>query len=257
MSKPRKRKQRTPDGPPPPPVVQRLWIRYTKTGRLRFMSHRDYTRVFERAVRRAQLPVAFSAGFTPHPKISWVGAAPTGVASEAEYLEIGLSAVIDRDEVRRRLGESLPADLDILEVVDATAKSLADRVNASLWQFGFPEVDAEQLRAAAGALLATESFVVERLTQAGRKQVDVGAAIATAEVAVNSTGCAIMTTIVRQSIPVVRPDDVYAALRDVAGLVPPKLPTALRLAQGSLDGSGRLLDPLAVDSPVIASSPAS
>lgn len=258
MSKPpRKRKQRTPDGPPPPPVVQRLWIRYTKTGRLRFMSHRDYTRVFERAVRRAQLPVAFSAGFTPHPKISWVGAAPTGVASEAEYLEIGLSAVVDRDEVRRRLDESLPADLDILAVVDARAKSLADRVNASLWQFSFPGLEADQLRAASEALLARESFVVERLTQTGRKQVDVGAAIATAEVAVDSTGCAIMTGIVRQSIPVVRPDDVYAALRDVAGLVPPKLPTALRLAQGSLDDCGRLLDPLAVDSTVIVPSPAS
>ena len=95
MSGGRSRKQRTPDGPPPPPVVQRLWLRYRKTGRLRFMSHRDYTRVFERAVRRAGLPVAFSAGFTPHPKISWVGAAPTGVASEAEYVEIGLSAELD------------------------------------------------------------------------------------------------------------------------------------------------------------------
>lgn len=257
MSKTGKRKQRTPDGPPPPPVVQRLWIRYTKVGRLRFMSHRDYTRVFERAVRRAQLPVAFSAGFTPHPKISWVGAAPTGVASVAEYLEIGLSAFVEPSEVQRRLAVSLPADLDILEVTEASAKSLADRVNASRWQFSFPDLDERGLRDAVEALLAGGSFTVERLTQSGRKQVDVGAALATAEVRVDAAGCAIMTAIVRQSIPVVRPDDVYAALRTVAGLVPPKLPTALRLDQGSLDDSGRLLDPLAVDSTVIAPSPVS
>lgn len=255
--KPRKRKQRTPDGPPPPPVVQRLWIRYTKVGRLRFMSHRDYTRVFERAVRRARLPVAFSAGFTPHPKISWVGAAPTGVASEAEYLEIGLSAVIEPDEVRRRLDEALPADLDILEVVEARAKSLADRVDASQWQFTFGGLPADQVRPAVAALLAAGTFTVERITQSGRKQVDVGAALASADVADGPATCAIMTAIVRQSIPVVRPDDVYAALRDVAGLVPPQLPVALRLAQGSLDDSGRLLDPIAVDSTVITPSPAS
>lgn len=256
MSAPRKRKQRTPDGPPPPPVVQRLWIRYTKTGRLRFMSHRDYTRVFERAVRRAGLPVGFSAGFTPHPKISWVGAAPTGVASEAEYLELGLSAEVAPEEVKALLDESLPPDLDILEVIPAFAKSLADRVDASQWRFEFPGLDIEMLREATEALAASESLVVERITQAGRKQVDVGAALAQAEVA-EDAGCAIMTAIVRQSIPVVRPDDVYAALRDVAGLVPPQLPTALRLAQGSLDDTGRLLDPLGVDSTAIASSPAS
>lgn len=257
MSGPRKRKQRTPEGPPPPPVVQRLWVRYSKVGRLRFMSHRDYTRVFERAVRRAQLPVAFSAGFTPHPKLSWVGAAPTGVASEAEYLEIGLSAHVEPEEVLRRLDAALPVDLGVHEVVEARAKSLSDRVNASRWQFAFEGLLAERLQVATDALLARDSLVVERLTQAGRKQVDVGAAFASAEVRDDAGGCAIMTAIVRQSIPVVRPDDVYAALRDVAGLVPPKTPTALRLAQGSLDDSGRLLDPLAVDSTVVAPSPAS
>lgn len=256
MSAPRKRKQRAPEGPPPPPVVQRLWIRYTKTGRLRFMSHRDYTRVFERAIRRAQLPIAFSAGFTPHPKISWVGAAPTGVASEAEYVEIGLSAELEPDEVLRRLDESLPPDLDVVTVVPALGKSLADRVTASRWRFELPGVDPQVLGAAVEEIRARGSVVVERLTQNGRKQVDVGAALAAAEVS-GEPGCAIMSAVVRQSIPVVRPDDVYAALRDVAGLVPPQLPTALRLAQGSLDDTGRLLDPLEVDSAVIAPSPAS
>ena len=71
-------------------MVQRIRIRYAKRGPLRFTSHRDFARAFERAVRRAGVPIAFSQGFTPHPKISYASAAPTGAASEAEYLEIGL-----------------------------------------------------------------------------------------------------------------------------------------------------------------------
>src|SRR5437764_10446180 len=99
---------RQPDGPAPPPVVQRLAIRYAKRGRLRFTSHRDFARAFERALRRAAIPMAYSAGFTPHPKISYVGAAPIGVASEAEYVEIGLAERQQPAEVRRRLDEALP-----------------------------------------------------------------------------------------------------------------------------------------------------
>jgi len=75
-----------PEGPPPPPVVQRVRLRYAKRVRMWFASHRDFARAFERALRRAAVPMAYSAGFTPHPKVSYVGAAPTGVASEAEYL---------------------------------------------------------------------------------------------------------------------------------------------------------------------------
>jgi radical SAM-linked protein len=68
-----------------------LRLRYAKRGRLRFASHRDFQRAFERALRRAGVPMAYSAGFSPHPKISYANAAPTGTASEAEYLEIGLA----------------------------------------------------------------------------------------------------------------------------------------------------------------------
>src|SRR4051812_49589838 len=97
---------RQPEGPAPPPVVQRLRVRYARRGRLRFTSHRDFARAFQRALRRAAVPMGYSAGFSPHPKISYVGAAPTGVASEAEYLEIGLA---ERRGARRgRRGRAAP-----------------------------------------------------------------------------------------------------------------------------------------------------
>ena len=82
------------------PVVQRVRLRYAKRGPLRFTSHRDFARAFERAIHRAGVPIAYSQGFTPHPKISYASAAPTGVASEAEYLEIGLQAATEPGVVR-------------------------------------------------------------------------------------------------------------------------------------------------------------
>src|SRR5579875_2300141 len=100
-----------PDGPPPPPVVQRVRLRYAKRGRLRFTSHRDFARAFERALRRAEVPMGYSAGFTPHPKIRYVGASPTGVASEAEYLEIGLARHVDVETLRASLDAVLPDGL--------------------------------------------------------------------------------------------------------------------------------------------------
>src|ERR1700676_1998803 len=86
----------------PPPVVQRLLVRYAKRGRMRFASHRDIARAVERGVRRAGLPIAYSAGFTPHPKISYAGAAATCVASEAEYLELAFTSPCAPEDVRAK-----------------------------------------------------------------------------------------------------------------------------------------------------------
>ena len=132
-----------PEGPAPAPVTQRLRVRYAKRGRLRFTSHRDISRAVERAVRRAGIPVAFSGGFTPHPKISYAGAAATGVASEAEYLEIGLTETRDPARVRADLDAALPPGLDIVDVVPVRAGrgappgkpgALADRLPAGEWR---------------------------------------------------------------------------------------------------------------------------
>ena len=99
--------------------MQRLRVRYAKRGRLRFTSHRDFSRAFERAVFRARVPMAYSSGFNPHPRISYAGAAPTGSASEAEYLELALAQVVVPADVHAMLDEALPAGLDVLEVVES------------------------------------------------------------------------------------------------------------------------------------------
>jgi radical SAM-linked protein len=245
--------RRVPEGPPPPPVVQRLRVRYAKRGRLRFTSHRDFARALERALRRAGIPMAYSAGFSPHPQISYVGAAPTGVASEAEYLEIGLARELDPDAVRAALDDALPAGLDVLEVVVAGPGSLAERMEASQWQVELPGVGVSEATAALDTLLAREAVSVQRRTKDGHRSVDVRAAILRADV--RPGGHAILEMVVRQVTPAVRPDDVLAALRLVAGLALDVAPVALRLAQGPLDETGTPSDPLAPDRAMVRTAP--
>ncbi|MGA1147381.1 MAG: TIGR03936 family radical SAM-associated protein, partial [Candidatus Nanopelagicales bacterium] len=94
-------------------------MRYARRGRLRFSSHRDFQRALERAIRRAGVPIAYSAGFSPHPKISYANSAPTGAASEAEYVEIGLTREQDPASVLHELDAALPPGLDIVDAVVA------------------------------------------------------------------------------------------------------------------------------------------
>lgn len=239
---------RQPEGPPPPPTVQKLRIRYAKRGRLRFASHRDLARALERALRRAQVPMAFSAGFTPHPKISYVGAAPTGAASEAEYLEIGLAERRDPEQVRAALDASLPDEIAVLECVEAAegSGSLADRMEVTTWRIELPGVEPADLERALAAFLARDSVEVPRRTKNGLRDVDARAAVTSASTGTEA-GCAILKAVVRQVTPAVRPDDVLAALAAVADLRPPLPPRAVREAQGRLDDDGTVADPLGPD----------
>jgi len=252
--------RRVPDAVHVPPV-QRIRLRYAKRGRLRFTSHRDFARAFERSLRRAEIPVAYSAGFHPHPKISYVGAAPTGVGSEAEYLEIALAERRDPDQVAAALDAVLPPGLDIVQAVDADdcpPGSLAEAIQASHWQLEVAG-DPAELAAAVEQFLAAEQVLVERLTKDGRREIDARGAVLSAGVrpadgtspdgvAVSGGGAeparAIMTAVVRQVTPTVRPDDVLAALRSVAGFAPLEPVRATRLAQGPVDGAGGVTDPL-------------
>ncbi|HTK63812.1 MAG TPA: TIGR03936 family radical SAM-associated protein [Pseudonocardia sp.] len=258
---------------PAPPTVAKVRLRFAKRGRLRFASHRDVARAFERAVRRAGVPVSHSHGFSPHPRLSWVSAAPTGAASEAEYLEIGLTRLMEPSVVAAALDAALPDGVDVLEAVAIPLGSpaLADLIDATRWRLELPGVSPEELREAVAALMATETLVVERVMKNGRKPVDVRAAVCVAEVTDPITEpveitdqdlqpgvdgadrlpyrkhCAILTVVVRQTTPAVRPDDVLAALQAVADLRPPVPPMATRLAQGLLDDRGCLADPFGAD----------
>ncbi len=245
-----------------PPTVQRLRLRYAKRGRLRFTSHRDFARALERALRRARVPMAYSAGFSPHPKISYAGAAPTGAASEAEYAELGLAERADPEAVRAALDAALPAGLDVVEVVEARGPSLAEQLQASHWEIAIPAEADTGLTDAVREFLARQEIEVERLTKNGRRTFDVRSAVLRLEVhdpdlrhplraradEEFSGPCAILQVVVRHGTPAVRPDDVLAGLRLASGFELSQSPRATRCAQGPWDEvSGTVGDPLVLD----------
>ncbi|MCW2748800.1 MAG: radical protein [Nocardioidaceae bacterium] len=233
-------------------VIQKLRVQYAKRGRLRFTSHRDFGRSFERAVRRAQVPIAFSHGYSPHPKISYANASPTGAASEAEYLEIGLTRVCDPDAIKESLDEALPDGLDIVDVVTAAAPgSLADRLQASEWLLELAGIAPEIAETAVTDFLAQESVEVERMTKKGIRTFDCRSAVVSLKVRIGRSSeapYAILDLVVRHGTPSVRPDDVLAGLREIGGLLAAHPPLATRLAQGPLDPEvGTVGDPFALD----------
>ena len=225
------------------PPVQRLRIRYAKRGRLRFTSHRDFSRAFERAVFRARIPMAYSSGFNPHPRISYAGASPTGAASEAEYLEIGLAEVVDPDAVHASLDAALPDGLDVVEVVESPGGGVADRLEASHWVIDLERPVAE-CTVAVSAFLAAESVVVERMTKKGLREFDCRAAVVALTVEPRDGGTR-LDLVLRHAEPAVRPDDVLRGLAEAGDLAPQGAPLLTRLAQGPLDAeTGTIGDPL-------------
>jgi radical SAM-linked protein len=237
-------------------VVQRLWVRHTRTGRLRFASHRDLARTFERALMRARVPMAYSEGFSPHPKISYAGAAPTGTASEAEYLEIGLAEPADPAAIRDALNAVLPEGMRIAEIAASPGGSIADRLTGSHWQLRLTGVSVGTATAAAQAFLSAQTAPVQRRMKDGVRTIDTRPPVVslTANQA-EGDNCVILDVVVRHVTPAVRPDDVLAALREFADLVPPSPPVATRLAQGLLADNGRLADPLHSDAVTAAADP--
>jgi radical SAM-linked protein len=230
-----------------PPPVQRLRVRYAKRGRLRFTSHRDFSRAFERAVFRARLPMAYSSGFNPHPRISYAGAAPTGSASEAEYLELALAEVVDPASVHAALDEALPDGLDVVEVVVSPGGGFAELLQASQWNIALP-ASFEEVRPAVQAFLRANEVMVQRMTKKGLRDFDARAAVLSLQVLPGGGGTgpgSELELVLRHQEPAVRPDDVLSGLRSVGGLELVGVPLLTREAQGPLDpDTGEIGDPL-------------
>jgi len=234
------------------PAVQKFRVQYAKRDRLRFTSHRDIQRSLERALRRCGVPMAYSAGFTPHPKISYAGAAAMGAASEAEYLEISVTERLNPVQLCQSLNAALPPGIDVVDVVEAGAGALAERLEVSDWVIELPGMSEAEVTGAVQAFLAHSAVDVQRMTKSGQRTFDAREPVLRLAVSAGQRGghqaCAILRMVVRHTTPAVRPDDVLTALHAVAGLTPPVPPKVTRLAQGPLEQEGGTVgDPLAHD----------
>lgn len=143
----------------------KLRVRFTKRGKVRFTSHRDLARIWERALRRAGVPVTYSEGFSPRPRISFGLALPTGYASEGEYLDVSVdTAVADLSALAVSLSEALPSGLDVQVVapLPTGTTSLQEAVTSTTWRLELSGVDERELQDRIDLLLARDEIVVTR-----------------------------------------------------------------------------------------------
>ena len=147
----------------------RLRIRYSKKGKVRFISHRDVARIWERALRRAGVSVAYSQGFSPRPKLSFGLALSTGHESEAEFLDLELSdedgdwTAVRGEDLAARLTAALPVGLDVVAVAPVEkGDSLQQAVTSCTWAIEVDDVDREYMDAWVAGVLSREEIVVER-----------------------------------------------------------------------------------------------
>lgn len=144
----------------------KLRVRYTKLGKVRFLGNLDLARNWERAIRRANLPVAYSEGFSPRPRLHYGLALPTGAESFAEYVDIDLSEDVPLDGLGQRLSDGMPVGIDVtdLGVVPSNVTALQAVVDHCTWEIEFPVEAADPAAAAAARLLASDevSLTFER-----------------------------------------------------------------------------------------------
>ena len=91
-------------------------LEFSKTGETKFVSHLDLVRLFSRVFKRANLPLAYSEGFNPHPKMSIGIPLSVGVTSECELLDVELYSEVDPSEIKARLNEKMPMGVAITKV---------------------------------------------------------------------------------------------------------------------------------------------
>lgn len=155
----------------------KLRLRYSKLGKVRFVSHRDGARLWERALRRVALPVAYTEGFTPRPKLGFGLALPTGAESIAEYIDIDLvrGAELDPSDPNLvdEMSAALPVGMEVSRIVERSDRdgSLQEAVTSTTWELSGPGIEPERVDRAAARLLAADEVLVDRVRK-GRSHID-------------------------------------------------------------------------------------
>jgi radical SAM-linked protein len=143
----------------------RIRITFVKQGALRYTGHLDLHKLWERAARRAELPLAYSQGFHPQPKMNMAAALPLGFSSRCEVMDMRLEQAIPLDNLPTRLNETLPSGLQVVgvEQVDEREPALQTQVLSAEYEVTLTEaVDGSELKSKVDSILTSTSIPRER-----------------------------------------------------------------------------------------------
>lgn len=216
-------------------------VEYAKRDEARFLSHLEVSRVFERAFRRAALPLALSQGFNPHPYLSFALPLGVGIASRSEYLEAELSQTISEFEVASRLKEELPGGFVVKAVTMSpeTGRALSGLVEAAVYQalpFWKPQPESGLIQNVVSELMAGE----EILAADRGKERNIREGVWRLRVKAGRLGTSITMLLAAGSRLHVRPEWVVAALTRLGGWTEDRPPLLTRLGLFRCRG-GRLI----------------
>jgi len=170
-----------------PPRKPQVRLRYSKLGKLRFTSHRDMARIWERSVRRLQLPIAYSEGFSPRAKLSFGLALPTVFESQAEFVDLTFNDIVPVDTLPKQLTTVLPQGVTVTGAVALQGKvvSLQETVEATSWSL-FVDGDQNELQVWSQDLLAADELLVTRERKGKSSTDDVRPAVLAVDVRQNT-----------------------------------------------------------------------
>jgi len=163
---------------PPSEQVGRLRVRFAKTGEMALLSHLDLVRMLERALRRSQLPVSFTGGFHPLPRLQLALALPLGAEADSDWLDLSFTEVVQPEQLMDRLAPLLPEGFSLLEAHGVPVKSpaLSQMLHSAHWRLCLQPSGADPLPAerrcqeALGELLGAEALPLEELDRQGRRR---------------------------------------------------------------------------------------
>lgn len=160
------------------PLARRVRIRFSRNGRLSYLSHLELINLLTRAVHRAGIPVLYTQGFHPHPRFSFATATSVGVESQAEYLDLFVDAM-GPELCKELLNRVLPAGMKVLEAwgVEMKAPSLSAMIEATRFRILLPGMDAEQLKQQCVQFMAQSSWQLVREKKGQRQIIDLRAEI--------------------------------------------------------------------------------
>jgi len=230
-------------------------LQFAKHGKIRWISHRDTARAFERAFRIEALPLTFTQGFAPRPKVSFGLALSTGYESDEEFLDVSFREPVELDELPARLNRALPAGIEVTGAVelDERAPALQEVVTAVTWTVDVGRgddvaLDATELRSGVAALLARDEVNVTRSRKGRLVDDDVRGAIRSCTI-VGSSGdgtvrCQLDTSTQPRGA---KPHDVLAAVMQVAPAVGPLTERRVVRMHQWIERDGARLSPLDAD----------
>ncbi len=209
-----------------PPPVQRVRLRYRKVGPARFIGTRELGTVFFRAARRAALPLAFSQGHRPMPRIAFGPALPLGASSEDEYLDVDLTETLPPETFAARLDAELPDGLDAVaaEEIPRSAQSIEQAMAGIRWEVDLSDLasppSSDVLDAAVRRFHDADVFPVPRTNRNGTRLLDARQSVGTLEVVAPQR---LAVEIAKSPEGMLRPGVILGELLGLDGAVLPSL----------------------------------